>query len=101
MHTATAVDGYWLAELGPMFFSVKVKAFHLSHCPCELVPILSNLQVKGDGSQNRKEALNHLHKMEEEMKQAEVKMKDDKEAKEAARERERKRQTVVTPGGQG
>ena len=25
MHTATAVDGYWLAELGPMFFSVKVK----------------------------------------------------------------------------
>ena len=24
MHTATAVDGYWLAELGPMFFSVKV-----------------------------------------------------------------------------
>ena len=20
MHTATAVDGYWLAELGPMFF---------------------------------------------------------------------------------
>ena len=29
-------------------------------------------------------------------------MKEDKEAKEAARERERKRQTVVTPGaGQG
>ena len=25
MHTATAVDGYWLAELGPMFFSVKVQ----------------------------------------------------------------------------
>ena len=24
MHTATAVDAYWLAELGPMFFSVKV-----------------------------------------------------------------------------
>ena len=24
MHTATAVDGYWLAELGPMFYSVKV-----------------------------------------------------------------------------
>ena len=20
MHTATAVDGYWLAELGPMFY---------------------------------------------------------------------------------
>ena len=28
MHTATAVDGYWLAELGPMFFSVKVKALY-------------------------------------------------------------------------
>ena len=24
MHTATAVDAYWLAELGPMFYSVKV-----------------------------------------------------------------------------
>ena len=57
------------------------------------------IQVKGDGSQNRKEALSHLHRMEEEMKQAEVKMKEDKEAKEAAREKERKRQTVVTPGG--
>jgi hypothetical protein len=58
--------------------------------------------VKGDGSQNRKEALNHLHVMEEEMKQAEVKMRDDKAAKEAARERERKRQTITTPGaGQG
>ena len=33
---------------------------------------------------------------------SQVKMKEDKEAKEAARERERKRQTVVTPGaGQG
>ena len=55
--------------------------------------------MKGDGSQNRKEALSHLHRMEEEMKQAEVKMKEDKEKKEADRERERKRQTVVTPGG--
>ena len=25
MHTATAVDAYWLAELGPMFYSVKVQ----------------------------------------------------------------------------
>ena len=24
MHTATAVDGYWLAELGPMFFRYKM-----------------------------------------------------------------------------
>ena len=23
MHTATAVDGYWLAELGPMFYRYK------------------------------------------------------------------------------
>jgi pre-mRNA-splicing factor ATP-dependent RNA helicase DHX38/PRP16 len=23
MQSVTAVDGYWLAELGPMFFSVK------------------------------------------------------------------------------
>ena len=36
--------------------------------------VIVNLQVKGDGSQNRKEALSHLHRMEEEMKQAEVKI---------------------------
>ena len=47
MHTATAVDGYWLAELGPMFFSVKVKALHFSHCPCELV--LMFVKSSGEG----------------------------------------------------
>merc|ERR1712088_592359 len=48
MHTATAVDGYWLAELGPMFFSVKMKGTMTSEA--------------------RREALNQLHNMESEMK---------------------------------
>ena len=30
MHTATAVDAYWLAELGPMFYSVKVTKYTVS-----------------------------------------------------------------------
>ena len=35
MHTATAVDAYWLAELGPMFYSVKVSQ-----------PVLKTSEVK-------------------------------------------------------
>jgi len=81
MHTATAVDGYWLAELGPMFFSVKVKGTM--------------------SSETRKEALNHIHNMEAEMKAATEKLKEMKEEKEAERTRERKRQHIVTPGSAG
>jgi len=78
MHTCTAVDGYWLAELGPMFFSVKNKG--------------------GLSSESRKEALNHLHTMETEMKAAQERMEENKVKKEEDRERERKKQNIVTPG---
>jgi len=77
MHTATAVDGYWLAELGPMFFSVKVKGAMTS--------------------ETRKEALSHLHTMEAEMKVATERLKEMKQEKENERTRERKRQLIVTP----
>jgi len=81
MHTATAVDGYWLAELGPMFFSVKVKG--------------------AMSSETRKEALSHLHTMEAEMKEATERLKEMKQEKENERTRERKRQHIVTPGSGG
>merc|ERR1712096_148068 len=67
MHTATAVDGYWLAELGPMFFSVKVKGAMTS--------------------ETRKEALTHLHTMEAEMKAATERLKEMKEERENERTR--------------
>ena len=47
----TAVDGYWLAELGPMFFSVKETG-----------------KSRSDG---KRVALEHLKTMEREMKSAE------------------------------
>merc|ERR1719245_2156871 len=78
MHTATAVDGYWLAELGPMFFSVKVKG--------------------AMSSETRKEALSHLHTMEAEMREATERLKEMKEEKELERTKERTRQKIVTPG---
>jgi len=78
MQSVTAVDGYWLAELGPMFYSVK---------------------VKGSGtSETRKEALNQLNTMEAEMKTAVDRMKEMEEEKEARRERERNKVAIYTPG---
>merc|ERR1719411_1280840 len=55
MQCVTAVDGYWLAELGPMFFSVKESA-----------------KSRSDG---KKLALEHKRIMEEEMKEAEMEIK--------------------------
>merc|ERR1719154_614096 len=78
MHTATAVDAYWLAELGPMFYSVKVKGTMTSEA--------------------RREALNQLHNMESEMKVATERLKEMKEEKELERTKERTRQKIVTPG---
>lgn len=54
MQCVTAVDGYWLAELGPMFFSVK---------------------ETGKSNMSKKQALQHLNEMENQMKEAEVEIK--------------------------
>ena len=51
----TSVDGYWLAELGPMFYSVKETG-----------------KSRSDG---KKVALEHLKTMEREMKEAEEELK--------------------------
>lgn len=55
MQCVTAVDGHWLAELGPMFFSVK--------------------ETGRSGSAKRRQALEHLQEMEGQMKVAQEEMK--------------------------
>ncbi|XP_048487805.1 pre-mRNA-splicing factor ATP-dependent RNA helicase PRP16 [Plutella xylostella] len=75
MHCVTAVDGRWLAELGPMFFSVK--------------------ETGKSNRDKRKEAAVHLQRMEEEMRQAEIKMAENKRKKE---EDVPIKQEIATPG---
>ena len=78
MQCVTAVDGYWLAELGPMFFSVKESG-----------------KSRNEG---RKIALNHLKDMEHEMKLAEIELKRRKEEEEEKAEKERNKGVIATPG---
>ncbi|XP_045516306.1 pre-mRNA-splicing factor ATP-dependent RNA helicase PRP16 isoform X1 [Pieris brassicae] len=75
MHCVTAVDGRWLAELGPMFFSVK--------------------ETGKTNRDKRKEAAVHLQRMEEEMKEAEHKMAEEKKKKD---QDVPVKQEVATPG---
>merc|ERR1719412_3305425 len=78
MQCVTAVDGYWLAELGPMFYSVK--------------------ETGKSRSEGRKIALNHLKDMEREMKIAEIELKRRKDEEEEQAEKERKKTNIATPG---
>ncbi|XP_028174839.1 pre-mRNA-splicing factor ATP-dependent RNA helicase PRP16 [Ostrinia furnacalis] len=75
MHCVTAVDGRWLAELGPMFFSLK--------------------ETGKSNRDKRKEAAVHLQRMEEEMKLAEQKMAEERKKRE---EDVPVTQEVATPG---
>ena len=74
----TAVDGYWLAELGPMFFSVK--------------------ETGKSRSEGKKVALEHLKTMEREMKSAEEELLRRKEEEREREEREKQRAVIATPG---
>ena len=78
MQCCTAVDGYWLAELGPMFYSVK--------------------ETGKSRSEGKKLALDHLTKMNHEMKLAEIEIKRRKEEEEAMAEKERGKVVIATPG---
>ena len=78
MQCVTAVDGYWLAELGPMFYSVK--------------------EVGKSRHEGRKLALEHLKTMEREMKEAEEELKRRKEQEILDAEKERSRSVIATPG---
>lgn len=67
MQTVTAVDGHWLAELGPMFFSVK--------------------ETSKSDSMKKKKAHEHMQEMEHKMRMAEEEIKarkEEREKKEAA-----------------
>ena len=64
MQCVTAVDGYWLAELGPIFYAVKD-------------------QNKSRG-ERRRIATEQLEQMEEEMREAEEKIRVRKEEREHA-----------------
>ncbi|XP_055383780.1 pre-mRNA-splicing factor ATP-dependent RNA helicase PRP16 isoform X2 [Condylostylus longicornis] len=58
MQCATSVDGYWLAELGPMFFSVK--------------------ESGRSGREKKKQAAEHLKEMEIQMQKAQEQMVEQK-----------------------
>ena len=81
MQCVTAVDGYWLAELGPMFYSVK--------------------ESGKSRSEGRKVALEHKKAMEQEMKLAEEELKRRKQEELDRDEKERNRGVIATPGHPG
>lgn len=78
MQCVTAVDGYWLAELGPMFFSVK--------------------ESGKSGRDKKKQAVEHLHKMEAQMQEAQVEIERDKQLSAQKQEAIMAKQEIVTPG---
>jgi pre-mRNA-splicing factor ATP-dependent RNA helicase DHX38/PRP16 len=78
MQCVTAVDGYWLAELGPMFYSVK--------------------ETGKSRGEKKKAAIAQIETMEREMKEAEEELKRRKHEREAAEERERNKDVIATPG---
>lgn len=78
MQCATAVDGLWLAELGPMFFSVK--------------------QTGRSGKDKKKQAEVHMQEMEQQMKQVHQQMEEEKKAEARRQEAMVPKQEIATPG---
>ena len=79
MQCVTSVDGRWLAELGPMFFSVK--------------------QMGHAREQKRQTHLEHVGQMEAEMAAAQQEMTQRKTERERREEAGRRgREAIVTPG---
>ncbi|VDI70383.1 Hypothetical predicted protein [Mytilus galloprovincialis] len=78
MQCVTAVDGHWLAELGPMFYSIK------------------------DSSKTRQErkkhAIDEMSAMEDEMRRAEDLIKVRKEHQEKQATASVRKTTIATPG---
>ena len=77
MQCVTSVDGQWLAELGPMFFSLK--------------------DSSKSKSESRKKYANEIVQMENEMKEAQEKLEEMKKEKESLFVSSRRTQ-IVTPG---
>ncbi|CAG7822439.1 unnamed protein product [Allacma fusca] len=78
MQCVTSVDGHWLAELGPMFFSVKETG-----------------RTRVD---KKRETIEHLRDMEAEMKEAQLQMQREKEEQLMEEQIKSKKFDIVTPG---
>lgn len=78
MQCVTAVDGHWLAELGPMFFSVK--------------------ETGRSGTAKRRQALQHLHEMEGQMKEAEEEMRVRAQEQMEREQASVRKKEILTPG---
>lgn len=78
MQCATSVDGYWLAELGPMFFSVKKSG--------------------RSGREGKKQTAEHLQEMEQQMQEAQLQMEQDKLDEAEKRKAMQSNQEILTPG---
>lgn len=78
MQQVTAVEAEWLAELGPMFFSVK-----------------ESVETRVKKRKERSEEKGH---MEDEMKEAQAAMKARDELKEAQRKSMSIKRRITTPG---
>lgn len=78
MQCVTAVDGHWLAELGPMFFSLK--------------------ETGKSGREKKKQAAEHLLEMENQMQVAQEEMKARKEAAEKKEAALNKGQEIISAG---
>lgn len=78
MQCVTSVDGHWLAELGPMFFSVK--------------------ETGKSGRAKKKQAAEHLQEMENQMQMAQEEMRSRREAADKREAAMNKGQDIVTAG---
>lgn len=78
MQCATSVDGYWLAELGPMFFSVK--------------------ESGRSGIDKKKKVAEHLHEMESQMQKAQEEIEEQKLLQLKQEEALIVKQEILTPG---
>lgn len=110
MQCVTSVDGRWLAELGPMFYSVKdssksrvVRARVLVVSLSDLTDVRTVIDItfcenggeawhgierRADGvlQERRLDASSHMQRMEEEMKQAQETIRSRREESERARQ---------------
>ncbi|KAF2902759.1 hypothetical protein ILUMI_03424 [Ignelater luminosus] len=78
MQCVTSVDGHWLAELGPMFFSVK--------------------ETGKSGRAKKKQAAEHLQEMENQMHMAQEEMRARKEAADKREAALNKGQEIISAG---
>lgn len=78
MQCVTSVDGHWLAELGPMFFSLK--------------------ETGKSGRAKKKQAAEHLLEMENQMQVAQEEMKARKEAADKKEAALNKGQEIISAG---